>query len=755
MTATLPTQRARPLEAIALFAPTIFISAWLLFLVQPLFAKMALPLLGGTPNVWNAALVFFQAMLLLGYLYAHLLSRFAPPRLQLGLHTLVLALAFVVLPLGIGAAWQNPPAEAPTGWLFALFGACVGLPFFAVSANAPLLQRWFARTGHPQAHDPYFLYGASNLGSVLALLAYPALIEPLLPLRGQSWLWTGGYALLVVMIVGCGLISIGGPADATRTRVEMADDGAVVWRKRLHWIALAFVPSGLLLSVTTFITTDLVAIPLLWVVPLSLFLLTFVFVFARKPPIKHRWMLIAQSPLLIAGASVTFLFATKGGFWSMGIVLLAFFVTAMVCHGELARQRPAARHLTEFYLWMSLGGIMGGAFTALAAPLLFDSVLEYPLLLVLAALLRPAATRQKKHDKTTNTFVRLRLLDVGLPAICVLGALALDPKMPNVGNLEGTAIMAVLALCIFTLVTGISRPLRLALGLAALTVLGNEAVTWFHQENQLLAARSFFGVYKVRRTSDNRFTLLIHGTTIHGVQHTEPEGRLEPRTYYHREAGIGRIFTAAQRRGLPLGRVGAVGLGAGEIACYRRPGEQWTFFEIDPLVIRIARDRRLFRYLSDCAPKARTVAGDGRLMLGREPGRAFDMLILDAFSSDAIPVHLLTREAFAVYLSKLQANGILMVHLSNRYLDLTPVVAALAEDARLSGSVLTYVVKTGLKGSGYKASSIWVALARNPETLNRYLDRGPAEGPQWQDLVKWRGKRLWTDDFSNVLGTLR
>ncbi len=758
MTASLSAPRAHRLEAIALFAPTIFLSAWLLFLVQPLFAKMALPLLGGTPNVWNTALVFFQAVLLLGYLYAHLLSRFAPPRLQLGLHALVLALAFIVLPLGIDAVWRNPPAEAPTGWLFALFGACVGLPFFAISANAPLLQRWFARTGHAHAHDPYFLYGASNLGSVLALLAYPALIEPLLPSRGQSWLWTGSYALLAVMIVGCGLISVGGRDDHRHAASTPADHGGVGWNERLRWIALAFVPSGLLLSVTTFITTDLVAIPLLWVVPLSLFLLSFVFVFARKPVIKHGWMLTAQAPLLIAAASVIFVFGSSGAFWLMGVVLAAFFVTAMVCHGELARRRPATRHLTEFYLWMSVGGILGGAFTALAAPLLFDSVLEFPLLLVLAALLRPSGPPRETRDKPPSTkpsLVRPRLLDVGLPALCILAALALNPQMSNVGRFEAAAIILLLGFCGLTLASGLNRPLRLALGLAALIVLGHQAVYWFKQENSLYAGRSFFGVYKVTRTGDGAFTMLTHGTTIHGVQSTEPARRREPHTYYHHEAGIGRIFAAAAQRGIPLGRVGAVGLGAGEIACYRRPKARWTFFEIDPMVVRIARDTRLFHFLSDCAPKARMVVGDGRLMLAREPDRAYDMLILDAFSSDAIPVHLLTREAFAVYLAKLRPGGVLAVHLSNRYINLKPVVAALAEDAGLAGAVLDHYVAAGLRKGGYIASSTWVALARSPATLDRYIDRNRAAGPHWRDLAKWRGKRLWTDDYSNVLGTLR
>lgn len=341
----------RPLGAITLFAPTIFVNAWLLFLVQPLFAKMALPLLGGASSVWNTAMVFFQAALLLGYLYAHVLSRTLPMRWQLVVHAGVMALAFPVLLLSIGASWQNPPAEAPAGWLLALFAACVGLPFFALAANAPLIQRWFARTDHADAKDPYFLYGASNLGSVLALLAYPLLIEPGLALRSQSWLWSGGYAVLAVMILACGLYAFRRPAAATAaTEPAVPSDTPIDWRTRAHWCALAFVPAGLMLSVTTTITTDLVAVPLLWVVPLSLYLLSFVFVFARRQILKREWVLRAQAVLLFAAALAPFLASGGNTVIQLAIILAAFFATALAAHGELARRRPPATQLTEFYL---------------------------------------------------------------------------------------------------------------------------------------------------------------------------------------------------------------------------------------------------------------------------------------------------------------------------------------------------------------------------------------------------------------------
>lgn len=407
---------------------------------------------------------------------------------------------------------------------------------------------------------------------------------------------------------------------------------------------------------------------------------------------------------------------------------------------------------------MSVGGVLGGAFTALAAPALFDRVLEYPTLLIAAVLLRPwgEAAKEGKITAAMNRLAAPRLLDVGIPGIAVIAILAASPEIPDISAGQKALLFVALVAVGVPLVTGFHRPLRLALGVVAVILLGSEARQWVGPQQELFAGRSFFGVYRVTETSDGRYRLLHHGTTLHGVQNTDPKATRATHTYYHPESGIGRIFGRIARAGLPVARIGAIGLGAGEIACYRRAGQHWTFFEIDPMVVRIARDPKLFRYLSTCAPKVRIVVGDGRLTIARERKGAFDLLIVDAFSSDAIPLHLLTREAFGVYLDKLSADGVLLMHVSNRYLDLEPVVAAIAKDRGLAARLLLY--RTDAKSrKSYRTNSIWIALARSDATLARYLDgpRRSTADPHWRPLRARADMRLWTDDYSNILSVLR
>lgn len=737
----------RHINALFVFAPTIFLSAWLLFLIQPMFGKMALPLLGGAPAVWNTAMVFFQGALLGGYLYAHLLGKCLPVRHQVAVHGLLLTAAFLVLPVAVGSQWQNPPAAAPAGWLLLLLAANIGLPFFAISANAPLLQHWFAQTGHADADDPYFLYGASNLGSILALLLYPLLIEVSFDLPGQGWLWTASYGLLALMIVGCGgLARASASTDAPRRR-HAAAGKPIFWRTRLHWAALAFAPSGLLLSVTAYITTDLVALPLLWIAPLTLFLLTFVLVFARRPLIPHRWMCRAQVPLLLLAAAGVFLTLKSAAYLQMGMVLAAFFVTAMVCHGELARRRPDAAQLTEFYLWMSLGGIAGGAFTALAAPLLFDRILEYPLLILAAALLRPRG-EPDRPNRWLAQFGTLRLWDLALPAICLAPALLID-WTGNLSDVESLALKIAVVLIVLTAVSATTRPLRLALilGVTVLLSAGGDRAT--SGRDDVFAGRSFFGAYRLAVTQDGRHTLLIHGSTVHGATARRADAGLPSRhTYYHATTGVGRVFARIAAAGLPVRRVAAVGLGAGEIACYRQPGQTWTFYEIDPLMVRIARDPKLFPFLSRCAPGSKVVVGDGRLTLARRTGTV-DLLVLDAFSSDAIPAHLLTVEAFRTYRAKLAPKGLLLVHISNRHLDMEPVLAAVTRHIGLSARLLHSEVPRSER-KRYRFDAIWVAIARDDTALAPYIG-----GAGWRPLRHRPGLRPWTDAYSNIVSILK
>jgi hypothetical protein len=716
-----------------LFAITLFVSALLLFWVQPMFSRMVLPTLGGSPAVWNTAMVFFQTALLAGYLYAHLISRWLGLRRQVALHLAFLTVAALTLPIAIGPGWTPPTEGTPVFWLIALLAWCVGLPFLVVSATAPLLQKWFAASGHPAAHDPYFLYGASNLGSMLALLGYPLLLEPLLTLDRQNQAWAFGYAGLALLVATCGLAvwrRPSGGAASDRSPTALAGH-AIGWRQRLHWLALAFAPSSLLLAVTAYITTDLASVPLLWVVPLGLYLLTFVIVFARRPVLRHAWMIKAQPFIVIP---LALLFTQSAAFWLvLPLHLAAFFVTAMVCHGELARRRPATSHLTEFYLWMAFGGMLGGVFNALLAPIAFDWVVEYPLALVVACLLRPRLGED-----------RGRLLgNLGLPLIVLL-LMLLHVQwrrlgLPELGAVGALALLVPVAMLLYGFA---ARPLRFGLGVAA--VLG--VVLLAGEPNQVQArARSFFGVYTVRHDPAG-YHFLVHGTTVHGAQHTDPAARREPLTYFHRDGPLGQIFAALADH--PPRTVGAVGLGVGTVACYRQPGQRWTFFEIDPLVEQIARDRRYFHYLEDCAPAAEVVLGDARRSLQEVAPGQYDLMILDAFSSDAIPVHLLTREAFALYLDKLAPGGLIALHISNRNLDLAPVVASLLADAGLVGRVQTQAPPLDAQRA-YRNAATWVAIARSE------ADLGALAGDQrWQRLPA-AAAHLWTDDFSNLIGALR
>lgn len=722
-----------------LYAATLFLSALLLFWVQPMVGRMVLPLLGGSSAVWTVAMVFFQASLLAGYAFAHASVRALGVRAQALMHLIVLVLALFTLPFGLGAAEAPPSESPPVFWMFALLVSMVGLPFVAVSATAPALQAWFAGSGHPAGRDPYFLYGASNLGSLLALLGYPLVLEPLLPMGSQTSLWATVYAVLVLLIGLCALVLVHRTARtvAPKPAAATADEpGPTTWRRRLRWTALAFVPSSLLLGVTAHITTDVAAVPLLWVVPLAIYLLTFVLVFARRPPIRHAWMVWLQ-PFAVIPLTVFFWMPTPV-ILALPVHLAVFFVLAMVCHGELAARRPPAARLTEFYLWMSIGGALGGAFNALVAPVVFDAIYEFPLALAAACLLRPRAE--------TTAHRAGRWLAGGLVAVLtglVFVRAAGEFAPSGYAALDTLIVLLPVALILFTLR---HRPVGFGLGMA-LTLLVPMAL---NGAGEVVAReRSFYGVYRVERDPSGQFMLLRQGTTLHGAQHLDPSRRTEPLTYYHRGSPVGQILERLFADGR-VERVGVVGLGAGTLACYRRPGQTWTFYEIDPVVVRLASDGRFFDYLPVCAPEAQVVLGDARLSLGRvRPGR-FDLLILDAFSSDAIPMHLMTREALALYLDKLSARGVLLFQVSSRTLELAPIVARLAADAGVAAWYQYQVPERDEDRKGYKVASQWVALTRAAADLG-FLDADP----RWRRLSAEPGTRPWTDAFSNILTAIR
>jgi len=733
------------------FALTIFVSAALLFLMEPMFAKMVLPLLGGTPAVWNTCLVFFQTVLLGGYAYAHFSAKLLSIRGQTRLHLVVLIAALLTLPFRTPAGWAPPARHSPLLWLLALLAVGVGAPFFALSASTPMLQKWFSHSGHPSASDPYFLYAASNAGSLLGLLAYPLLLEPALGLSAQTRLWASWYRLLVLLVLACAAlvwrasapagVAAGEPAPSDAAQHSGAEDfDHVDSRRRLQWAALAFVPSSLMLGVTTELTTDIPPIPLMWVLPLSLYLLSFILVFTRRPLLSHRW-LVGRLPLAILVASIPILSKTNLPLIAlMPIDLVAFFTVALVCHGELWRKRPSARSLTEFYLWVAVGGVLGGIFNAIIAPLIFHSAVEFPIALVLAAALRPPTD-------VVNTTPRARKLDYLLPAalgVCVATLiLALEAEGLKPGLTMNVMVFGVATVWCLSFA---KRPLRFALGLASLMLAGG--VYTGHLGHVLSTERSFFGIYRIAN-DENGLRVLFHGSTVHGIQSPDPARACEPLAYYTRSGPIGQVF-AAYAGDTVEHQVAIVGLGAGAMAAYQGPGRQLTFYEIDPLVERIARDTRYFTYLSNCAPRARVVLGDARLSLAEAPDHAYGIIVLDAFSGDSIPLHLLTREALRIYLRKLASGGLLAFHISNRYLDLHQVLGNLAYDA---GLVCLLDPDTGPSDEDTKSgkfASVWMVMARNREDLQPL-----SEDPRWIPVFPILRARVWTDDFSNVLSIIK
>ncbi len=726
---------------LTLYSVTLFVSAILLFSIQPLFAKMVLPLLGGAPAVWNTCLVFFQTLLLGGYAYSHLISSRLPLPAQMLLHLMFILGGCLVLPFALPSAGAPPVNDNPIPWLLATLTLSLGLPFFVVSATAPLLQRWFSLTQHRLAHDPYFLYAASNAGSLVALVTYPAVIEPQLRLSMQRTLWTGGYVLLLLLIVACALAASRhrGRAPSSSRDPEGSDEkhAPLGLCDRLHWIVLAAVPSSLMLGVTTHLTSDISPIPLLWVLPLALYVTSFVFVFARRPPLP-QWLVVRALPIVVLPLVVIMLMGATSPLWLIiGLHLLGFFVIAMVCHGDLARTRPSTRHLTEFYLWISVGGALGGLLTAIAAPLVFPTLLEYRIALVLSCLLAPKLAK----IRTSARWVDIAF-PIGLGGLVVL----LGRVTPSRDSLMATlVIVGAPAIACFAFRR---YPLRFALGVAMLFLVVPRTLD-VEAQADVYNDRSFFGVYRVADIQGKRLRALYHGTTIHGAQTKDGPDRLEPLLYFHRGGPAGSIFAAIGAAG-PASGVAVIGLGTGSLACYAMSPQPVTFYEIDPTVLKIARDDRLFTFLRDCSPSTTVVLGDGRLSIATAANQSYQLIIVDAFSSDAIPMHLLTREAIALYMAKLTDDGILGLHISNRYLDLRPVVAALARDLELVAFGREDADLGPAEAAHGRVGSQWAVVARRQSALTHLVS-----DPRWRRLLVRTNVPAWTDDFSNIVTLLR
>lgn len=732
----------------ALFGLTLFLSAALLFLVQPLVGKLLLPLLGGTPAVWNTCLVFFQTLLLAGYFYAHAATDRLGVRRQAAWHLGVLLLALMLLvaawlltgtPVPIRASLVPVDEDYPIFPLLWLLFLAVGVPFLLLSTTGPLLQRWLAATGR----DPYILYAASNAGSLLGLVAYPLLVEPTLDLTTQQTTWAIGVVGYVVLVAWCAVAAARHSPDVT---VLGQPPSPLPARRIVRWLALSALTSILLNAVTAHLTTDLAPMPLLWVVPLALYLLSFILVFAYWPTTLHRFLGRVTPMLLLFLIVVLITGSAEPIVLIVALHLGVFFALMLLCHGELARDRPASTQLTAFYLYLSLGSVIGGLFCALLAPAIFHrlGVVEYPLAIVLAALVRPEQPLERPRPWDLLGPLLLgaatAALILGIPELLGPPPSPTSPDAVLDRIQRGGLMFGVPAVVGFVLVR---RPVRYALVLSALLLAST--LNAGASGKVLLTERNFFGTLRVTISPDGEFYRLVHGTTQHGQQRVEEQGPPKPLMYYHPTGPAGRVLEMLppERRR----RVGAVGLGCGAMAAYAQPGEDWVFWEIDPAVVRIARDSGYFTYLNRSKGNLRIELGDARRQMEREPQAAFDLLILDAFSSDAIPVHLLTREALALYLDKLTPHGVLLFHVSNRYLDLPPLLQRLADDhdpplvARVDDDLPTE--SQALDG---KMRSTWVLLARREEDLEPFR-----KGLRWQPIPRTPGP-VWTDTFSNLLG---
>jgi len=715
----------------ALYTLTLFLGSALLFLVQPMVAKMILPRFGGSPAVWTTSMLFFQALLLAGYAYAHWSTKWLGARRQSLVHIALLIGAALTLPIVVPGSFIWREGEGKQLEVLLVLGVMVGVAFFVLSAGAPLIQRWFASTNDPAARDPYFLYSASNVGSMVALLAYPFLVEPHLKLGEQTRFWTYAFYGLAALLALCAVVLQRQPPQIDEHRSE--DDQAPVITKaqKVRWLILAAIPSSLLLGVTNYLTTNIAPMPLLWVVPLALYLVTFIVAFARKQFVKSgTWARIL--PLIVTPlALVMILEATEPIGILASMHLVAFTIAALMCHTMLAESRPPAARLTEFYLWLSLGGVVGGFFNAILAPLVFKTLAEYPIAIILACIVRPPREGVKLEIKKDVLFGAGMLL---FTLALALGArqAGMAPSSARTGLLIGLP-----AIVCFLMV---DRPIRYGLMLGAVFFVANLMGT--NSEGVIIATeRSFFGVHRVLETNGGRFHELVHGTTTHGIQDLQNPG--EPKTYYTRTGPIGDVFKAYSGPTMKK-HVALVGLGVGSCAAYGEPGQKMTYFEIDPVVIQIAEDPKYFTFLRDCKADMDVKLGDARLTLDHEPDGEFGLIVLDAFSSDSIPIHLLTQEAVKMYVRKLDPTGFLAFHISNRYLDLEPILKRTAQSLDMTLYTRDDEVGTDEMQAG-KRPSHWVIMTRKEADIQRLVDEfhwgtsdaGPAP--------------LWTDDYSNIL----
>ncbi|MCF7985975.1 MAG: fused MFS/spermidine synthase [Methylovulum sp.] len=733
-------QSDRRFSLIFLFASTLFVSALLMFILQPLFGKILLPLLGGSPAVWNTCMVFYQSLLFLGYWYAHSLTQGLAQRWQIPLHLSIIVLSFFALPLALPEQTTPPTDSNPSLWLLGMLSLSIGLPFFVLSTTSPLLQKWFAQMGHATSHDPYYLYATSNTGSLIALLSYPFILEPTLGLALQKTYWSIGYGILCVLIGVCAwMLSKNQPIDyieqQNKTQVEIPS----VYTQ-LHWLFLAFVPSSLLLGLTNFISTDIASVPLLWIIPLTVYLLSFIIVFSKWNLRLHPLFIRLQAFFLVPFMIYAFINPADLPYWVYLILhVIAFFFAIMVCHGELAKKRPHTQYLTRFYLIMSFAGMLGGMFNTFLAPFIFNGIYEYPLMIIAALLLRPSPSfTSQKHS----------LLLLIPSAALLLIALLLYISVDNLLDYFDTILLGLMAVAVINFALR-SKPAAYAsfAGVIIFLALSVHSLS----SHTLYQERTFFGVLAVRESILNNeqnqpesYHELFHGTTKHGAQRLSASLSTTPLTYYSQPGPMGQLFSEFAQYNQDW-TIGVVGLGAGALACYSQPKQHWHFYEIDPLVVDIANNPSYFSYMSQCAQHSNMTIADARLSLTKEPDHSFDLLLMDAFSSDAVPTHLLTEEAIKLYFSKLKAHGILAFHITNRHLALKKVLSIHAEHLHLAALIQEFVPE---QERPLVVATDWVVMANQPETLE--LLKNSRLG-NWQKMPLYFDMKPWTDDFTNIV----
>lgn len=717
---------------IPVFSLTLLLSATLLFSVQPMFAKMILPLLGGTPQVWNTAMLFFQICLLTGYGYAHLSSKFLPTRAQIILHICLLGLFFIALPFLIPHEMYPNGDENPIVWQLKVMLLTVGGPFTIVSASAPLLQKWFSLSAHKDANNPYFLYGASNLGSMVSLLSYPFLIETYLTLSEQAYSWMIGYGTLIAAIGVCGAIIWTSAKNNSSAENNIRPTENLSWSKRGKWLLLSAIPSSLMLGVTTHITTNIASVPLIWVIPLALYLSTFIFVFAKKQIFSAN-LLAYLSVLFILGLlGETIIFDTSSPFILMGINFTTFFVVSMLCHKELADSKPSVVHLTEFYLIMSLGGVLGGLTNAIIAPIFFIIPIEYGLALSAALFFRFSNkdTSNDWKDLKQNLVILLVILVSGIACIYIRD--------------NHNAQILCLALMIMSVLFIVNTRYIVAIALSAVILASPLSMNFsllftpdlLHQE------RNFFGILKVINGKNER--LLMHGTTNHGTQpFTDDKLILEPVSYYSNKSPLRDVISLFENKADEQ-KFAVLGLGIGVTSCFTHKNRSYDFYEIDKAVADIAENKKYFTFMSDCGSPYQIHLGDGRLKIDEQPDATYDFILIDVFSSDNIPVHVITQEAVEIYTKKLKPDGTLVFHISNNFLDLEPVLYQISNNLGYVGYAKLALAEKIKKLNLTSFPAHYFVMTKNEDSIKKLVFLG------WDKAQPRNGVHAWTDQYSNI-----